>query len=163
VRNVLGIRMALCRSRLCLQFSILRSAASRRGSSRPSKDVDTSSGSLGGAVYGAPNKLLPIAISAPADRKTRDKWLDRLWQAIDDDGVDYLSLVGNRWADLCSSGEVASGPRRKAPPLVAQRTTKTRAARRVRLQLIHGFECGTTPEPRWHAFGYSAAFIFVSI
>jgi hypothetical protein len=35
--------------------------------------------------------LLPIAIAAPADRKTRDKWLDRLWQAIEDDGVNYLS------------------------------------------------------------------------
>jgi len=41
---------------------------------------------------------MPIAIEAPADRKTRDKWLDRLWQAIEDDGVDYLSLVQDRWA-----------------------------------------------------------------
>ena len=38
--------------------------------------------------------------------------------------VDYLSLVGSRWGDLCGSGEVVLGPRRKAPPLVAQRTTK---------------------------------------
>ncbi len=72
------------------------------------QDVDTSSGALGGAVYWAQNELLPIAIEAPADRKTRDKWLDRLWQAIEDDGVDYLSLVGDRWGDLCGSREVAS-------------------------------------------------------
>jgi hypothetical protein len=58
------------------------------------QDVDTSSGAHGGAVYWARDELLPIATQAPADRKTRDKWLDRLWQAIEDDGVDYLSLVG---------------------------------------------------------------------
>lgn len=37
------------------------------------QDVDTSSGALGSAVYWAWNELLPIAIEAPADRKTRDK------------------------------------------------------------------------------------------
>lgn len=72
------------------------------------QDVDTSSGALGGAVYWAQEELLPIAISAPADRKTRDQWLDRLWQAIEEDGVDYLSLVGARWGELCGSREVAS-------------------------------------------------------
>jgi hypothetical protein len=72
------------------------------------QDVDTSSGALGGAVYWAQNELLPIAIEAPADRKTRDAWLDRLWQAIQDDGVDYLSPVEDRWGELCRSGEVAS-------------------------------------------------------
>lgn len=72
------------------------------------QDVDTSSGALGGAVYWAQNELLPIAIEAPADRKTRDQWLDRLWRAIEDDGVDYLSLVGNRWGEMCGSHEVAS-------------------------------------------------------
>jgi hypothetical protein len=72
------------------------------------QDVDTSSGALGGAVYWAQEELLPIAIQAPADRKTRDKWLDCLWQAIEDDGVDYLSLIGSRWGELCGSREVAS-------------------------------------------------------
>jgi hypothetical protein len=72
------------------------------------QDVDTSSGALGGAVYWAQDELLPIAIEAPADRKSRDKWLDCLWQAIEDDGVDYLSLVGSRWGELCGSREVAS-------------------------------------------------------
>ena len=70
--------------------------------------VDTSSGALGGAVYRAQNELLPIAIEAPADPATRGKWLDRLWQAIEDDGVDYLSPVEERWGELCQSREVAS-------------------------------------------------------
>jgi hypothetical protein len=72
------------------------------------QDVNTSSGALGGAVYWAQDELLPILIEAPADRKTRDQWLDRLWQAIEDDGVDYLSLVGSHWGELCGSREVAS-------------------------------------------------------
>lgn len=72
------------------------------------QDIDTSSGALGGAVYWAQDELLPIAIVAPADRKTRDKWLERLWQAIEDDGVDYLSVAGNQWGELCGSREVAS-------------------------------------------------------
>ena len=72
------------------------------------QDIDTSSGALGGAVYWAQNELLPIAIAAPADRKTRDKWLERLWQAIEDDGVNYLSPVEDNWGELCRSTEVAS-------------------------------------------------------
>ena len=62
----------------------------------------------GACTYWAQEKLLPIAIQAPADRKTRDKLLDRLWQAIEDDGVDYLSLVEAGWGGLCGSREVAS-------------------------------------------------------
>jgi hypothetical protein len=46
--------------------------------------IDTSSSALGGAVNWAQDELLPILIEAPANRKTRDKWLDRLWQAVQD-------------------------------------------------------------------------------
>jgi hypothetical protein len=72
------------------------------------QNIDTSSGALGGAVYWAQVELLPIAIEAAADRKARNRWLDRLWQAIEDDGVDYLSVVQDRWGELCASREVAS-------------------------------------------------------
>jgi hypothetical protein len=72
------------------------------------QDIDTSSGALGAAVYWTQDELLPIAISAPADRETRDGWLARLWQAIEEDGVDYLALVQDRWGELCGSQEVAS-------------------------------------------------------
>ena len=72
------------------------------------QNIDTSSGALGGAVFGSLTALLPIAIDAPADRKTRDRWLERLWEAIEEDGVDYLSPVEYRWGELCGSPEVAS-------------------------------------------------------
>lgn len=72
------------------------------------QDVDGSSGALGGTVAWAQEAVLPIIIAAPADRKTRDAWLERLWRAFEEDGVDYLSVTGDRWGELCASAEVAS-------------------------------------------------------
>ncbi len=69
--------------------------------------IDTSSGALGSAVYKALDVLIPIIVKAPADDKTHGKWLDRLWQAMADDGVDYLGPVGDRWGEICGSAEVA--------------------------------------------------------
>lgn len=69
--------------------------------------VDSSSGALGSAVNKALDALIPIIINAPADDKTRNQWLDRLWQAMADDGVDYLSPAGDRWGEICGSAEVA--------------------------------------------------------
>ena len=69
--------------------------------------VDSSSGALGSAVNKALDVLIPIIIKAPADEKRRNNWLDRLWQAMADDGVDYLSPVGDRWGEICGSAEVA--------------------------------------------------------
>lgn len=69
--------------------------------------VDSSSGALGSAVNTALDALIPIIIKAPADENIRDKWLDRLWQAMEDDGVDYLGPVGDRWGEVCGSVEVA--------------------------------------------------------
>jgi len=70
--------------------------------------VDSSSGSLGSTVYWTLTELLPIVIDAPADRKTRDRWLERLYLAIQEDGVDYLDRVKDDWGPLCSSVSVAS-------------------------------------------------------
>ncbi|VAX08969.1 hypothetical protein MNBD_GAMMA26-2215 [hydrothermal vent metagenome] len=69
--------------------------------------VDSSSGALGSAVNKALVALIPIIVKAPTDENTRNKWLDRLWQAMEDDGVDYLSPVGDQWGEICGSVEVA--------------------------------------------------------
>ena len=70
--------------------------------------VDSSSGALGTAVYNAMVVLVDVVSDAPADRKTRSKWLDRLWEAFNDDGVGYLDVLGERWGDVCGSPETAS-------------------------------------------------------
>ena len=70
--------------------------------------VDSSSGALGTAVFHAMVVLVDVVSDAPADRKTRSKWLDRLWEAFNDDGVGYLDVLGERWGDVCGSPETAS-------------------------------------------------------
>ena len=66
--------------------------------------VDSSSGALGSAVNKALDALIPIIIMAPADEKTRDNWLNRLWQMM-------VSTTSVRWV----TGGVRSVARRKSP------------------------------------------------
>jgi len=70
--------------------------------------IDSSSGALGSAVNKALDALIPIIVHAPAEPKIRDNWLERLWQAMEEDGVDYLAPVGDRWGQLCGSVYVAN-------------------------------------------------------
>ena len=72
------------------------------------QQIDSSSGALGTAVYNAMGILVDLIVEAPADEKTRSKWLDRLWKAFNDDGVGYLDLLGDRWGEVCGTPEVAS-------------------------------------------------------
>ena len=71
------------------------------------QDVDSSSGALGSAVYNTLDALIPVLIKPAVDDKTRSKWLDRLWQAMSDDGVDYLGPLSDRWGEICGSTEIA--------------------------------------------------------
>ena len=64
------------------------------------QDIDTSSGALGGAVHRTLDALIPVLISAPADIGTRRVWLERLFQAVIDDGVQYLAPVEDRWGEI---------------------------------------------------------------
>ncbi len=70
--------------------------------------VDSSSGALGTAVSNAMDILLDIIIFAPTSTEMRAKWLDRLWEAYEDDGVGFLDELGDRWGEVCSSKEIAS-------------------------------------------------------
>jgi hypothetical protein len=64
------------------------------------EDIDTSTGALGGVIHRTLAELIPILISAPADVKTRGAWLERLFQAVMDDGVQYLAPVEDRWGEI---------------------------------------------------------------
>ena len=70
--------------------------------------VDSSSGSIGTAVNNAIAALVGIIAVAPADERTREKWLERLWDAYQDDEIPYIELLGDYWGELCVSKEVAS-------------------------------------------------------
>ena len=57
------------------------------------QDIDTSSGALGTAVARTLSELIPILADAPTDHATRSKWLERLFEAVQNDGVEYLGPV----------------------------------------------------------------------
>jgi hypothetical protein len=70
--------------------------------------VDSSSGSIGSAVNHAIDALVPIIGAAPTDATTRDAWLERLYEAYQDDGIPYIELLGEHWGELCAGKETAS-------------------------------------------------------
>lgn len=70
--------------------------------------VDSSSGALGSAVYKAIDTLVPLIVKADVEPKLRQRWLNRLWQALQDDEIPYLDLLGDYWGELCVTPELAS-------------------------------------------------------
>ena len=70
--------------------------------------VDSSSGTIGTAVNRAIETLVPIVAQAPASDNLRDKWLERLWCAIEDDDIPYIELLPDHWGELCVTPERAS-------------------------------------------------------
>lgn len=70
--------------------------------------VDSSSGAIGTAVNRAIDTLVPIVSQAPASDDLRDKWLERLWRAIEDDEIPYIELLPDHWGELCVTPERAS-------------------------------------------------------
>ncbi len=71
------------------------------------EQVDSSSGSIGTAVGNAIAELVPLIANAPADPKTRQAWLERLFEAHHDDEIPYIERLGDHWGELCASKELA--------------------------------------------------------
>ena len=72
------------------------------------EQVDSSSGAIGTAVNNAISVLVPLIAAAPADAKTRDRWLARLWAAHEADRIPYIETLADYWGELCGSQQVAS-------------------------------------------------------
>ncbi|WP_310564327.1 hypothetical protein [Hydrogenophaga sp.] len=70
--------------------------------------IDSSSGALGNATYAAIQELAPLISQAPVSTKVRQKWLDRLFDAIQEDDPPYIESLGDYWGDLCATKELAS-------------------------------------------------------
>jgi len=69
--------------------------------------VDGSSGAIGSAVYNAIETLVPIIAAAPIDNTQRQRWLERLYQAHEDDEIPYIENLTDHWGELCGSPEIA--------------------------------------------------------
>jgi len=72
------------------------------------EQVDSSSGGIGSAVSRAIETLVPIIAKANVSRAAREKWLNRLWEAIQEDAMPYLESMSDNWGELCATPEVAS-------------------------------------------------------
>jgi hypothetical protein len=72
------------------------------------EQVDSSSGAIGAAVNQAIEDLVPLIVAAPADDRSRDRWLKRLEAAVEADEVPYIELLPDYWGELCITVERAS-------------------------------------------------------
>jgi hypothetical protein len=72
------------------------------------ENVDSSSGAIGTAVNNAISDLIPIIAEAPAEDRTRDAWLERLWAAHEADQIPYIERLADFWGELCASKERAA-------------------------------------------------------
>jgi hypothetical protein len=72
------------------------------------ENIDSSSGAIGSAVNRAIAKLVRIIADAPADEPTRSAWLERLWEAFNDDAIPYIETLGDYWGELCVTPALAS-------------------------------------------------------
>lgn len=72
------------------------------------EQVDSSSGALGSAVHRAMDILVPIIAKPNVESVIRHRWLERLWAAVEDDGMTYIESLGDYWGELCATPEMAS-------------------------------------------------------
>ena len=63
--------------------------------------IDSSSGALGTAMNKTIDSLMPILIKADWDMNTRGKQLDKLYDAIVEDGWGTFDSLRDYWGDLC--------------------------------------------------------------
>jgi len=71
-------------------------------------NVDSSSGALGSSVNRAIEALAPVIANAKVTPAVRQKWMRKLWQALDEDKMPYLESLGDHWGQLCARPELAS-------------------------------------------------------
>ncbi len=80
--------------------------------------VDSSSGAIGSAVNRTIETLVPIITKAEVTLAIRRRWLDRLWQAIQEDAMPYIEYLGDFWGELCVLPELASAWADQLLPMV---------------------------------------------
>ena len=64
------------------------------------EQVDGSSGAIGGAVNRAIETLAAIIAAAQVSAAKREAWLERLWEAHQNDEMGYLDSLADLWGGL---------------------------------------------------------------
>ena len=80
--------------------------------------IDSSSGALGNATAGVVERMVPLIAAAPVPRRVREKWLERLLAAIQEDDPPYIESLGEHWGALCAEAALASHWADELLPLV---------------------------------------------
>ena len=70
--------------------------------------VDSSSGAIGSAVNQAIGILVAVVAKANVEQPVRQKWLERLWKALQDDQIPYIEGLGDYWGELCVTPQLAA-------------------------------------------------------
>ncbi len=70
--------------------------------------VDSSSGALGSWVNRTIETLAPVIANAAVTQAVRQKWMRKLWQALDEDEMPYIESLGDYWGELCAGPALAS-------------------------------------------------------
>jgi hypothetical protein len=70
--------------------------------------VDSSSGAVGSAVNKVIEAAVPLIAKAKVDQSVRQRWLERLWQALQDDEIPYIESLGDYWGQLCVTPQLAA-------------------------------------------------------
>jgi hypothetical protein len=82
------------------------------------EQVDSSSGALGSAVNRAIDTLVAVIVAADVTLAVRRRWLDRLFEALQEDQMPYIEHLGEHWGTLCVTPELASEWADRLLPLV---------------------------------------------
>ncbi len=101
-------------------------------------EIDSSSGALGNASHALVETLVPIIAAAPVTAPLRQKWLDRLFAAYQEDDPPYIESLGMHWGSVCASPTLAS---RWADDLLPS----VRGAMADRRRGVYVFSKATTP------------------
>lgn len=72
------------------------------------EQVDSSSGAIGSRVNQAIDTLVPLIVKASVPLSVRQQWLQRLWDALQNDAMPYIEVLGDFWGELCAGTECAS-------------------------------------------------------
>ena len=70
------------------------------------------------ATNGVVEKMVPLIAAAPVPRRVREKWLERLLDAIQEDDPPYIESLGEHWGALCADPGLASQWADQLLPLV---------------------------------------------
>ncbi|MEM5386401.1 hypothetical protein VSR68_22760 [Paraburkholderia phymatum] len=83
------------------------------------EQVDSSSGAIGTAVNRAIDALAPLIAAAKVDSTIRQAWLERLFEALQEDQIPYIERLADVWGQLSATPDMASAWADRLLPITA--------------------------------------------